>query len=124
MEHAITTSLRLLGAVAIAASTLASPAFAQMAAAPQAPCPFTDPNCHMYGPGNPYSNRTAYHARRVAEPRQVAEPRRVAQRPVDQYNRPVGSTTPASGRRPPRARWPALRSVRQPRSPRLRSAVL
>ena len=57
------TSLRLVGAALVAASALATPAFAQVAYPTQARCAFTDPNCQIYGPDDPFTRTSFRHPR-------------------------------------------------------------
>lgn len=60
-------NIKLLGAVAIAATTLAGPAMAQAVVNSPARCSaqFPNANCQNLGPGNPYTD-SRYHHRRVS----------------------------------------------------------
>jgi len=61
-------NIKLLGAVAIAATTLAGPAMAQAVVNNPARCSaqFPNANCQNLGPGNPYTD-SRYRHRRVSE---------------------------------------------------------
>ena len=77
------TSLKLLGAAAIVASALATPAFAQSMTDNSARCTglFQDPNCQNVGPGNATTDR-GYRRRHVAQ-RQVDDGTRSGFWPLD-----------------------------------------
>src|SRR5438270_4652700 len=100
MRRTVMSYLRLLGAVAVVATAIASPAAAQAVISEPGYCAFFYPNanCQNKGPGNPYTD-SGYYYRQGAYPGTVASTGAPACAQYRSYEPASGTYMGRNGRR-------------------------